>query len=306
MTIPTSRTREAAVVTINQEHCCGCGLCATVCNDFLFRVENGKAALVTDKSLFGCYGCGHCMAICPKDAIRVHGRTLTPEHIFSLPERETRASYGQLLGMLQSRRSIREFKDAPVEPHFIEKILDAAKTAPMGLPPSDINVLVLDSREKNRAFAQDFCDFLKKVRWIVSPWFLAMMRPFWGKTTDELFRGFVKPAIHCYIDAMDEGVNLVTYDAPLTMYFYGSPYVDPADPIIAATYAMLSAESLGLGACMIGAIHPMIQRGKQAKRFRERHGIQYPSQEGIFVIFGHPAVVYNKGIQRTFASVTYV
>ncbi|MCL2324984.1 MAG: nitroreductase family protein [Proteobacteria bacterium] len=305
MAIPTTRTRETAVITIDQALCSGCGLCAAVCND-LFRLENGKAVLVMEKSPFGCFGCGQCMAICPKDAITVHGRTLAPEHIFPLPGRCARASYEQLLGMLQSRRSIRKFKDEPVASHMIEKILDAAKTAPMGLPPSDVNVLVLGSREKNKAFAQDFCGFLKKMRWIVSPWFLAMMRPFWGKTTDELFRGFVKPAIHCYVNAMDEGVNLVTYDAPLAMYFYASPYADPADPIIAATYAMLSAEALGLASCMIGAIHPMIQRGKQAKLFRERHGIQYPSQEGIFVIFGYPAVVYQKGIQRTFASVTYV
>jgi len=98
--------------------------------------------------------------------------------------------------------------------------------------------------------------------------------------------------LQVYIDNMKKGVNLVNYDAPLAIYFYGSPYVDPADPIIAATYAMIAAEALGLGTCMLGAIHPMIQSGKKAKTFREKQGIKYPSREGIFVIFG------------TFASVT--
>jgi nitroreductase len=99
---------------------------------------------------------------------------------------------------------------------------------------------------------------------------------------------------------------MLNYDAPLAIYFYGSPYVDPADPIVAATTAMYAAESLGLGACMLGAIHPLIRYGGKAKKFRTKYGIKYPSREGVFVIFGYPAVKYRKGLKRTFASVTIV
>lgn len=103
---------------------------------------------------------------------------------------------------------------------------------------------------------------------------------------------------------MRVGINLVNYDAPLAMYFYGSPYTDPADPIVAATTAMYAAESLGLGTCMLGGVHPLLQNGKKAQRFREKHGIKYASREGLIVIFGYPAVNYRKGIKRTFASTT--
>jgi hypothetical protein len=51
---------------------------------------------------------------------------------------------------------------------MVEKILAAARTAPMGLPPSDVNVMILDSREKNRAFANDFCSYLEGMKWFVS------------------------------------------------------------------------------------------------------------------------------------------
>jgi nitroreductase len=173
----------------------------------------------------------------------------------------------------------------------------------MGLPPSDVNVLVFDTKEKNRAFAQDFCTYLEGMKWFVSGWFLTIMRPVWGKAADEIFRGFVKPLYKIYTEGMKEGKNLVNYDAPLAMYFYGSAYCDPADPIVAATYAMIAAESLGLGTCMLGGIHPLIQSGKKAKQFREKHGIKGKSREGLFVIFGYPAVTYRKGIKRTFALV---
>jgi len=120
-----------------------------------------------------------------------------------------------------------------------------------------------------------------------------------------LFKGFIRPLFKVYIENMKKEKNLVMYDAPLAMYFYGSPYTDPADPIVAATYAMLAGESLGLGNCMLGGIHPLIQNGRKAKKFREKYGIKYPSREGLFVIFGYPAVKYKKGVERSFAEVKW-
>ncbi|WP_313381470.1 nitroreductase family protein [Proteiniphilum saccharofermentans] len=235
-------------------------------------------------------------------AIEISGRELSKEDLFDLPPGTSTANYEQLLALFSRRRSIREFLDKEIEPEIIEKILDAASTSPMGLPPSDVNVLILDSKEKTRKFTIDFCEYLNGMRWLVSKWFLAIMRPFWGKANDEMFRGFVKPLFSLYVNNIRQGINLVNYDAPLAMYFYGSPYTDPADPIVAATTAMYAAESLGLGTCMLGGVHPLIQSGKQAKRFRKKHGIKYASREGLFVIFGYPAVKYRKGIKRTFAS----
>ncbi len=302
MAIPTSRTDVTAEIKINREKCTGCGLCVSVCKDFSLKIEDRKAS-ISNAPAFGCIGCGHCMAICPSGAIEIHGRTLSPDDLFDLPDKEKAASYDALLALLQRRRSIREFEDIPIGNDLIEKILYAAQTAPMGLPPSDVNVLVLSSKEKVRAFAEDFCSYLEGMKWFVSDWFLSLMRPFWGKTNDELFRGFVKPLFRVYTENMRAGVNLVNYDAPLAMYFYGSPYCDPADPIIAATYSMIAGETLGLGTCMLGGVHPLIQKGKRAKQFREAHGIRYASQEGLFVIFGYPQVTYKKGIRRTFASI---
>lgn len=302
MAIPTSRTKEKAVIRINRDLCTGCGLCVSVCKDNSLKIDNQKAA-ETGNSFFECIGCGHCMAICPSGAIQIFGRTLSPADLFDLPGKESAASYEDMLSLLQRRRSIREFTDREIEKELIGKILEAASTAPMGLPPSDVNVLIFDTREKVRKFAKDFCSYLEKMKWLVSDWFLFLMRPLWGKTNDELFRNFVRPLFSIYTENMRDDVNLVNYDAPLAMYFYASPYSDPADPIIAATYAMLAAESLGLGTCMLGGIHPLIQNGKNAKKFREAQGIKFTSREGLFVIFGYPRINYKKGIRRTFASI---
>lgn len=303
MAIPTTRTKSAAQIVIHKEMCNGCGLCVTVCKDFSFVMLDNKV-VKSDNPMFGCTGCGHCMAICPSGAIEIHGREISPADVFTLPGKEALPSYDQLLALLQRRRSIREFNDTEVDQDVIDKILAAALTAPMGLPPSDVNVLVFKGRDRVNDFARDYSGYLKGMRFMASGWFLSLMRPFWGKENDEMFRGFVKPLFSAYIDEMEKGMNYISYDAPLAIYFYASPYSDPADPIIPATYAMLAAESLGLGTCMLGAIHPMIQSGRKARKFREKYGIRFKSREGLFVIFGYPAVKYKKGIKRSFASIT--
>lgn len=305
MSIPTTRSKAPAVVSINSDQCNGCGTCVSVCKDFGLEISDNKAR-VTDNSILGCVGCGHCMMACPTGVIAVEGRTLAPVQLFDLPPVENSASYEQLLALLQRRRSIREFQDKNVDTETINRILEAAQTAPAGIPPSDVHVLVLENKKQVRLFAEDFSSYLSSIRWIASNWFLKLMRPFVSTANYEMMHDFAKPVFDIYVDEMAKGKNWINYDAPLAMYFYGSPYSDPADPIIAATYAMIAGESLGLGTCMLGAMHPFIQNGKKARQFRERWGIKYPSREGLVVIFGYSAVKYKQGVKRSFADVKRV
>ncbi len=304
MAIPTSRVKDKATITIDTEKCTGCGNCVEVCKDFSLEIKNGKAC-ISEHPFFGCIGCGHCMCICHMDAISIEGRFTSRNHLFNIPKKEENTDYSHLLHLMQSRRSIREFKDLSVEKDIIKKIIAAASQSPMGIPPSDVNILVLDTKEKVNHFSLDYCHFLKNYKWMVSDWFMTIMKPFWGKNNDQLFRMFVKPLINTFTKTAEKGENLFTYDAPLALYFYGSPFTDPADPIIAATYAMLAAESLGLGSCMIGSFHPMIQYGKAGKKFREKYNIRFKSREGLIVIMGYPKVHYKYGIHRNFSNVDW-
>jgi ferredoxin len=305
MPIPTSRTKEDARIAIDTEKCNGCGLCVEVCKDFSIVMKDGKA-IESGQAIFGCIGCGHCMAICPTGAIKIEGRFTSPDDLFPLADKSELASYEALLKLFQRRRSIREFKDKPVELGLIDKIIAAASFAPMGIPPSDVNILVMNGKEKAFQFSKDYCEYLVTLKWMVSPIGLFFMKIFYGKQNGEMFRDFIKPLIDVYDGYMKKGENIVTYDAPLALYFYGSPYTDPADPLIAATYAMTAAESLGLGTCMIGGVHPFIQSGGAAKKFREKWGIRFKSREGLILLVGYPRVKYHQGIKRTFANVDWV
>lgn len=84
---------------------------------------------------------------------------------------------------------------------------------------------------------------------------------------DNVWR-FVRPLLRFFAESKAKNENYLLCDSPLAMYFSSSPYADPADPYIPATYAMLAAESLGLGSYMIGSIYPKIRSG--AKKLKKK------------------------------------
>ena len=300
MSIKTSRTSGTAEVQIDHEKCNRCGFCIEVCKSFVLLKKNERIH-VDQTRLFGCIACGQCVAVCPKDAIAVSGREMSPADFTPLPSPEEKAGYDALHALLYSRRSIRDYKTQEVDRELVDKILVVASTSPMGIPPSDVRVLVLHGRKKVQEFVNDFLDYFIRIKWMFSPWILALFRPFMAKESYELFRTFLVPLGNFFHESHQKGEDYVLYKAPLAFYFYGSPYSDPSDPDIAATYAMVAAESLGLGTCMIGSIAPFIRQG--AGMLKKKYGIPKKNQGGVFLICGYPKYHFYKGIRRTFASV---
>lgn len=301
MAIITSRTSENGKIIISYDRCNSCGLCVKVCKDFSLTMENGKP-VVSDHPVFGCIACGQCMAICPTKAIEISGREMSRDDLLDLSEMEEKPSYPQIKNLMIGRRSIRDFKDQEIGEELIGKIIDAALSAPMGIPPSDVQLIVFRGKDKVREFSFDVIDYFKKISWLFSDRFIWIWRLF-GKEAYQLMKSFGNPLVSSMVGAKERNENYLLYDAPLAMYFISSPYADPADPHITATYAMLAAESLGLGTCMICSIHPIIQYG--AKKLKQKWHIPAKAPSGIVVIFGYPKYKFKSGIKRSFADVTY-
>ncbi len=301
MPIPTSRTAENAHIIIDQDSCNACGACVEVCKDFGLYLD-GEILKINPEPVFGCFGCGQCAAVCPNGSIIVEGRTLSAEDFIKQPSRGSRTTYDYLYRLMLSRRSVRDFKEKDIEQSMIDEILRAAVTSPMGIPPSDTGVQIFKGKNKVREFSYEFIDALKPMKRYFSPFMLILMRPFLKKEDYILSKQFVVPLIDVLLKSKAEGKNHLLYDAPLAMYFYNSGFADPADPIIPATYAMLAAESLGLGTCMIGSIAPFL---KHMKALKKKYRIPKASRDGVFLIIGHPKYKYAKAIKRTFAKLDY-
>ncbi len=201
---------------------------------------------------------------------------------------------------MTARRSTRDFEREEVEEELFEKILDVVATAPMGIPPSDVEVLVLKGRAKVRAFADDIIALMRKSRWLFSPFMQRLLPFFVGKAAGELLGSFVVPAMEAIIKKRKAGEDWLMYGAPLALLFHASPYADPADPVIAATYAMLAAESLGLGSCLVGFASPFLRFSPSLKR---KYDIPPGNRLSLVLLLGHSKVPRRYAIKRRLARI---
>ncbi|MGI6092948.1 MAG: nitroreductase [Veillonellaceae bacterium] len=302
MAIKSSRTNGVGMVTIDHTRCSGCRLCVSVCKGAPLKWENNRV-VVDQTEGFGCYGCGHCMAVCPVGCIFVDGRCLSSDDVFDFLPTSKPADYNQLIDLMRQRRSIRNFTEEEVSSEAINNIIAAAATAPMGIPPSEVGVVVISGRRKVRAFAADIVAQIRSMKWQISKPAVYMMRPLMSKDSFEVFLSFVPVLFEAIDEGARNGQDLLFYDAPLVMMFHVSAFVDPVDSYIAATFAMLAAEAQGLGSCMIGSVAPVI---KNSNKLKQKYGIPANNQPGLAMIFGHPAISYRRGVQRTLASVKYI
>lgn len=302
MSIQTKRFQGYAQVTIDRQRCDACGLCVAVCKGAPLTMLDGVVH-IDQAQLFGCYACGQCMAVCPQDCIQVTGRDLSPEDMFSLPTAQTRASYTALRNLMAHRRSVRNYQDKPVPRELIEQILTAVSSAPMGIPPTDVEVLVFENNAAVQRFTADVIAYLKQHRWLFSDVTLGLMRPFMSRETAAMYKDFLAVAVQVFLEKFAQGEDLLTYGAPCALYFYTARLADPADPVIAATYAMLAAESLGLGSCMLGIIPYCF---KYSRQLREKYQVPHKSQQGLMLILGYPAITYQRGIHRRLSEVRFI
>ncbi|KYZ78053.1 hypothetical protein AXX12_00460 [Anaerosporomusa subterranea] len=301
LAITSSRADGVAEVSIDYTRCIGCQQCVSVCKGAPLYWENDQVAVDQTRG-FGCFGCGHCMAVCPQDCISVTGRGMSSEDVVQLPDANP-AEYNQLFHLMQKRRSIRHFTDQEVSSEVIEQILAAAVTAPIGVPPSEVSVSVFAGRDRVKQFTGDLIAQVRSSKWLFSTPMRGLMRIFMGKAVYRSFISFV-PALFTTLDQKDQqGEDWLFYQAPLVMVFHASSFGEPVDADIAATYAVLAAESLGLGSCMIGSVAPLLKNSRQLK---EKYGIPAANKVGLTVIFGYPAVNYRRALLRSFADVKFV
>jgi len=287
--------------SIDEAVCTLCRRCVEICPSFCIRIKDGKPAVIS-AGKFGCLACGHCMAVCPSGAVRVTGRGMTTEDVFPLPPPATRATTAALEGLFQARRSIRHYKDRPLEKAIIDRLLAMSSTAPMGFPPSTVGVVVIDGKERVQELAKDLTAAFKKWLFLGTPLGSVVLRLMMDKLSAEMMRDYVLPVAETIIEARKENRDLLFYNAPCVILFH-YPMKDTIDPTIACSFATMAAEALGLGSCMIGTVAPAIQGDRKLKT---KWGIPANNFPIIAMTVGYPSVKFHTGIRRRFQSIEYI
>jgi len=293
--------RERGTPQIDGAACIGCGECVAVCPDRVLQLADGRPRPGAGEFM-GCVACGHCVSVCPTGAISVCGRGMQSDDARELPPPDRRATADALEALLARRRSVRRFKPVEVPRETLDRLLEMTATAPMGIPPSGVGVVVFHGRQQVRAFAGDACTVFAKQARFFNPVVLTLMRPFLGKAGHEAMRDFVRPLLKLLGDKWAAGADHFTYGAPAALVFHHDALADPADCHIAAAYAMLAAESLGLGSCLLGTTVGL----NYAKPLKAKYGIPAANKVGLGMALGYPAVEFRRGVRRRLADVRFM
>lgn len=286
-------------ITVDHEKCVTCGQCVDICFGNLEMVN--KKVRANKNSIFGCIQCGNCMNICPEDCIAVEGPWVSQDRVQPLTGHKPHVD--DLFYLFKKRRSIRQFKDMEVDQALIDQIIDAGTTAPMGLPPSEVKVIVINGKQKVQAFADDLIEAFEEMLKFFNPVVLTAFRPVMGKVQHQIYKEFIIPLIKMTVEERKKGNDILFYNAPAVMVFSTGKYAVEEDAVLASTYCQIMAEALDLGTCVIGSIAPGIDK---SKKIRAKYGIGPDDQVNTGFILGHPVKDFTKSVKREFMDVKYI
>jgi ferredoxin len=300
MAVPHSQYYQSGVPAIDPHNCTHCGQCARICPTGVLSAVDGRVRIDTTVG-FGCIACAHCAMVCPEQAITITQRGMREGDLVDQPPQDRRADFGQLYSLMLARRSTRSFSDRPVEKELLDKIVESASTAPMGIPPWDVGISIINGRDQVAAMVGRMVK-----RFTMMRRFLPVMS-FFARLTGRrekhrAIRDFLYPLIDMILADDKKGRDVLFWGAPAVMVFHSSPYADAVDAAIAVTYATLAAQTLGLGSCMIGSAAPVISFDK---KLMADLGIPTGHLPRLALILGYPKTTWHQSVRRRFSMVEY-
>ena len=138
--------------TVDRYKCTRCGSCLAVCPIKILKMDEAthRPAMVSKGDKI-CIRCGHCISVCPHRAISLKYM----HHDHGLPLRhDWRIGSEKVEHFLKGRRSIRIYKNEPVEKAKLTKLIDAARYAPSGVNRQPVRWEVIYYKDRVRGLAQ--------------------------------------------------------------------------------------------------------------------------------------------------------
>jgi nitroreductase/NAD-dependent dihydropyrimidine dehydrogenase PreA subunit len=285
---------ENMTTTIDEDLCTGCGLCLKVCPSKALSMQNGKAA-VTGK---GSLNCGHCMAICPTGAITVGAIDGSMSRFVSFQPDHKWLPYGefdtaQLVRLMASRRSCRNFLDKPVDQSILEDLVKIGCTAPSATNCQLWTFTVLPTREAVMVLGKGIRGFYLKLNSMAEKSSLRMLMKIIGKPhLDNYYREYYDSVKEGMAEFDRIGVDRLFHGAPsaIVVGCKAGATLPKEDSMLAAQNILLAAHSMGLGSCLIGMA---VEAMKQDRNLQRVIGI--PPEETVYAVIalGHPNERYK-------------
>ncbi len=222
------------LITFDRELCTKCGRCVAECPVRIMEMtgpENGPEAV--SERVPTCIHCGHCVCVCPDSALthEDYGPADCPLSGEAPSEEDAER-------IIRRRRSVRSYKNKPVEREVIEKLIHIARYGPTASNSQLVNWIAIDNREG-----------VKEVSDHVIKWMAKLVK--WRHPAARKGYNFKR-----LIEAYEAGMDVISRGAPALVITHApkSHHFAEIDSAVALTSMDIAAPSLGLGACWGGFI----------------------------------------------------
>ena len=292
--------------TIDAEACTGCGQCPTVCPHDTIEMRDGTAVVTGDS----CLACGHCIAACPVEAVTVQAIDANALEFENIKLDNQWLPYGeydtsQLVRLMRSRRSCRNFTDARIALSILEDLVKIGTTAPSGSNCQAWTFTLLPTREDVVALGNRSAEFFKKTNRLAEKGYLRWLLKLLGKEQLDFYhKNYYASVKQALADWESTGRDLLFHGATALIVVGSRPGAScPAeDALMASQNILLGAHSLGLGTCLIGFAVSVLNNDAAIKTY-----IGIPSEETVHAVIalGYPDETYAGFAGRKPAIVRY-
>jgi nitroreductase len=210
------------------------------------------------------------------------------------------------MGLFRSRRSTRNYRDAPIEKEKLERIVQAGRFAPTGGNVQPVHFIVVHTKtefDRIRDLTIDvLVDQTRKIEDAVR------RHEETGEPLSAVYQ-FRKKHITRFKEMprlLKQGVDRLFFGASALVACHVDPTKSTAsgiDASLAAMQMVLMSETLGLGSCFIGAFVYAVDESPELKKIL---GIPDAHRATIAFVLGYPDVTFSRLVAREPARVKWL
>jgi nitroreductase/NAD-dependent dihydropyrimidine dehydrogenase PreA subunit len=263
------------MIVVVPELCTKCGFCVKTCPSKIFTLDQDTVGVEFEDY---CIFCGHCLAICPENAIRHEELDYT--QFQEIPKGKIDPQH--ISALFQTRRSIRNFKNKPVEKELIQRLINEIRYSPTSSNSQNVYYLILQNKS--------IPPFVAEVRNFYSD----ILKIFQSSQSESTTIARRVRKWNYWLKGAEKGKDAIFYDPPVIIVAY-TPSSDPMASLnvgFAISYLMLAAHANGLGTVNIGYAVEAIRR---KPKIAENLGIS-TEEYGVYAVLsmGYPAYKYSR------------